>query len=442
MEELKCVSCSGKVDINEELMIGVCEYCGTEQPLPEEIIQSIEKKKKEQQAQAAAERRDKIKKKIKKIMKIIIPSLAVLIAFIIIFSKVILPSVKYNNAMNYYNDKNYIKAAVLFTELEGYKDSSSMNKESNYLQAEMYFNAKNYTDAIPLFDKLGTYKDSSSIVTESKYQLAAQYLNEKDYDEAIALFSELGNYKDSVTFIKESKYQQANNYIYDKKYREASNIYLELGNYKDSEKLFKKYNLFDLKKGEIIYYGNYEQDNNTANGKEAIQWLVLSVEKNKALLISYMCIDCKKYNENNTSVTWETCTLRKWLNTDFLNNAFTIDEQKKIITTTLKNVNNPVYEGIGGKDTKDKIFFLGIYDFKYITSPNYILAESTAYAISKGANVNYKTNKSWWWLRSPGKDNKKAAGVYVGRQGSIEHFGYDIIDSEGTVRPVFWLKLD
>ncbi|NMC57170.1 MAG: hypothetical protein GYA50_08125 [Eubacteriaceae bacterium] len=42
MEELKCISCGGKVDINEDLMIGVCEYCGTEQALPEDVIENIE----------------------------------------------------------------------------------------------------------------------------------------------------------------------------------------------------------------------------------------------------------------------------------------------------------------------------------------------------------------------------------------------------------------
>jgi len=401
MEELKCVSCGGKVDINkvdinEELMIGICQYCGTEQPLPEEIIKNIKQKKKELQTQATAERRDKFKKKIKKVMKIIIPSLAVLIAFIIIFLKVILPSFRYNNAMNYYNDKNYIKAAVLFTELEDYKDSSSMNKESNYLQAEMYFNAKNYTNAIILFDKLGTYKDSNSMVTECNYMIANQYLENKQYRNAILLFEKLGSYKDSSA-------------------------------------LFNKYKLYELNIGDIVYYGKYEQDNNLNNGKEPIQWTVLAVDENKALLISCMGLDNKSYDTTNSTVTWETCTLRKWLNNNFLNAAFTSNEQKRIVSIKLKTEDSYKYNLNGGNDTIDKVFLLSGREVTlYFPEEKDRILTVTEYAYN--LDEHYKPNHTFqWWLRttSTGVDLEGDIGYYVG-------------DNEYVfaVRPAIWIKLD
>ena len=48
---------------------------------------------------------------------------------------------------------------------------------------------------------------------------------------------------------------------------------------------------------------------------EPIKWRILSVdENNNALLLADKGLDCKPYNENEEDVTWETCSLRTWLN--------------------------------------------------------------------------------------------------------------------------------
>ncbi len=41
-----------------------------------------------------------------------------------------------------------------------------------------------------------------------------------------------------------------------------------------------------LRPEDILRFGRYEQDNTFSNGVEDIEWYVLSVEDNKALLIS------------------------------------------------------------------------------------------------------------------------------------------------------------
>jgi hypothetical protein len=55
-----------------------------------------------------------------------------------------------------------------------------------------------------------------------------------------------------------------------------------------------------------------------------------------------MCLDAKPYNEEDTSITWENCTLRKWLNDTFYNTAFTDSEKTKIVESTI--VNEDKYE--------------------------------------------------------------------------------------------------
>lgn len=76
-----------------------------------------------------------------------------------------------------------------------------------------------------------------------------------------------------------------------------------------------------------IIFGVYEQDGDLTNGPEPIEWEVLGTDSNGTLLVSRYILDCQPYNTEYVDVTWETCSLRAWLNDDFLNTAFTPFEQ-------------------------------------------------------------------------------------------------------------------
>lgn len=94
--------------------------------------------------------------------------------------------------------------------------------------------------------------------------------------------------------------------------------------------------------GNVVTYGHYEQDNDTANGKEPIEWVVLDVQGDKALLISKYGLDVRPYNTEYNHVTWEECTLRTWLNDTFLNAAFTPEGQQGFLLP------GSVFRGRGG----------------------------------------------------------------------------------------------
>ena len=104
---------------------------------------------------------------------------------------------------------------------------------------------------------------------------------------------------------------------------------------------------------DCIYFGNYYQSNSST--KEPIKWRVLSVNGNDAFLLADQNLDAKPYNEEDTDVTWATCTLRTWLNDAFLNTAFTSAEQAAIKNTTVVNDDNPYYGTEGGENTTDKV---------------------------------------------------------------------------------------
>lgn len=96
-------------------------------------------------------------------------------------------------------------------------------------------------------------------------------------------------------------------------------------------------------------------------------------------------------------VNWENCSLREWLNGDFINSAFTSDEQNKINKTYVYTPDvtvKPVDEGVNmlmsytmscGEDTMDKVFVLSEDECN-----KYLPASS-----DRGCG-------SSWWLRSNG----------------------------------------
>ena len=196
--------------------------------------------------------------------------------------------------------------------------------------------------------------------------------------------------------------------------------------------------------GNILQFGQYPQG---ANGEvRPLSWRVLDVRNGMALLITEKLIDCVKYNETKTDVTWETTTLRKWMNSDFINKAFSNDQQTQIITFNNSNPNNPRKHTIGGNATQDKLFALTINDAnKYFLDENDRMAAVTEYAVKQGCYVSNSYSlpngdkPGWWWLRSPGENSIHAARVLD--NGEIGLYGYFVNHGSGSVRPAFWLKL-
>ena len=212
--------------------------------------------------------------------------------------------------------------------------------------------------------------------------------------------------------------------------------------------------------GSIVTFGRYEQDGNEENGPEEIEWIVLDVQDGKVLLLSRYGLEVKPYNTEHTKhteVTWETCTLRAWLNSDFLNKAFSAEEQSAILTTEVDNSGAQGYSKwstSGGNNTQDKIFLLSYAEAnRYLgvtfEDRNNTLSRvaPTDYAIKTGAwtSDSYQTADGkpagWWWLRSPGSDLVPGSAAGVDYDGSIYSDVVCHVDST-VVRPAFWLDLN
>ena len=231
------------------------------------------------------------------------------------------------------------------------------------------------------------------------------------------------------------------------------------------------FELSSSKIGDTFSFGRYEQDNNFSNGKEEIEWIVLKKEDNRVLAISKFALDCVKYNteenitencpysfvldwrkynteENITETSileyvewctaWDSSALNKWLNNDFVMEAFNSSEYQVI-----------------DKDSHDEVVFLLNEDevaecFKF---PNERACSPTKYAVARGvflylpgkySKYNDKTKDSRpscsWWLKPKSEDNNGWLVVpAVHFDGEIYHYNVDY-DYVG-VRPVVWIHL-
>ena len=196
-----------------------------------------------------------------------------------------------------------------------------------------------------------------------------------------------------------------------------------------------------LEIGDTVILGTYEQDNDISNGKEEIEWVILAKEGDKALVISKYALDSQPYNTVVDEVTWETCSLRKWMNETFIKNAFNSDEQEKILTTTVTADKNPYYDTTSpGNDTTDKVFLLSVPEVEnYFSSDKERMCEVTEYAESQLHTTSNFKGFWTWWLRSPSYDNTKAA--LVDNSGSCVSAGIIVNYYHYGIRPAMWIKL-
>lgn len=189
---------------------------------------------------------------------------------------------------------------------------------------------------------------------------------------------------------------------------------------------------------DCVYFGNYIQKDTNGDGKvtdedekQPIKWRVLSVEEDgTALLLADKLLDMQPFDKNG-KIDWEECTLRTWLNSTFLNAAFTEAEQEAIAETEL--------ETESAATVTDNIYLLSLEE---VSNPEYgfhplIDCESNT---RKAEGTDLSVFNNIWWLRTPHKE-EHASWVY-----SIDSQGTNriiVVGAENSlwIRPALRLKL-
>ena len=198
----------------------------------------------------------------------------------------------------------------------------------------------------------------------------------------------------------------------------------------------------NIKVGDVVNFGHYEQDNNYNNGSEPIQWRVLDIDYNsgRALLLSVYGLETMAYHWDAAPVTWENSSLRQYLNSNFYKGVFSDTERPQIEKTRNSNPPSPSYGTYGGNDTFDYVFLLSINEARYyFPSEGSRKASPTQLARAHGAYGTADVNCAWWWLRSPGQKTNCASSI--NSIGVLLDTGPVVSDVTGMIRPAIWVNL-
>ena len=234
----------------------------------------------------------------------------------------------------------------------------------------------------------------------------------------------------------------------------------------------------------FLIFGNYEQDGDDSNGPEPIEWEVLETNETGVLLVSRYILDSRQYDPSMSAVSWGSSDLRYWLNTDFLNTAFTLKEQQSILEITSPADTNEYYSTDAGNDTNEKVTILSVkdvinnYEFgiweeeRIFGICDKLIVPATAYAVSQGVltetitedyasgdemhrflndnlfkssqieaflKENVNKTAAQWWLRTPG--NKQMVACTVSIYGRAGYFYGQYVNKEGIgVRPAIYIE--
>ena len=190
--------------------------------------------------------------------------------------------------------------------------------------------------------------------------------------------------------------------------------------------------------GEELRLGSYCYD---ASGQtQDLVWQVLDIIEDRALIISREVLMFKRFHKDWGRMTWEECSLRKWLNEDFLQAAFTEEERQRIICRTIRNKENDLFGTDAGPDTEDYVFLLSMEEAReYYTSDEERKAMATPHAAAE-AGLAGDAETVPWRLRTPGYKGG-CYNAYIRENGMINTHGC-FNDQDGFgIRPAMWIKL-
>lgn len=112
--------------------------------------------------------------------------------------------------------------------------------------------------------------------------------------------------------------------------------------------------------GDYVYFG--------WRNKESMRWRVLRNDGKNLLLLSDRTIGSMPYHDVSTlgdfEYTYESATIRKWLNDDFIKQTFTAKEREYLLKNRVSNGDSN-YAGVAsGPDTEDEVYMLSYNEMR------------------------------------------------------------------------------
>ncbi len=334
-------------------------------------------------------------------------------------------------------------------QLKSEQDQRKINATDKAYQSAIDLrDAGQYDAAISMFESIVPYRDTDIQIVETKYLKGLSLLKGQKYAEALSIFLDIGDAKECQAEIKETYYYLGLEYLEQKNWDSAIDALTKAGDYSDAQEKIafaegKKaaYEAIKLNfsAGETITFGLYEQDGDSSDGPEPIEWVVLESNDNQCMMISKKAIECGKYQDHNTVstvVTWEDSDIRKYLNADFYNNAFSLEDRNYVLLTAVDNSRAQWPAGMDSATsdptTNDYVFLLSYQEVnQYFPEESNRICELTPYVITKGVD-------DFLFLRTCKSNN----GYTLSSQLSLENgkIYSSGLNSVRAFRPVIWFN--
>ncbi len=183
--------------------------------------------------------------------------------------------------------------------------------------------------------------------------------------------------------------------------------------------------------GDTYTFGNY--------GEGDISWIILDIDGDNVMLLSEYAIENKPFNDEWVETSWEDCSVRSWLNSEFIDSAFTEDERAMICDTDVISSANPEFGIQSGEDTVDKVFLLSVDEFESLVPEEYRCCLVTDYAWRNNVCRYSPDNYCDWFLRTPGTSERVV--VYVTYNGAAYTPGHDVSFGVSGLRPAMWINI-
>lgn len=214
------------------------------------------------------------------------------------------------------------------------------------------------------------------------------------------------------------KYEEAREHMRSgspEKITAARETFLSLGDFQGSPAMVRKCDtLLSFQPGNTVTFGSWDGT--------PIRWRVCGSNGKMRMLLAEGIVLERPYNDLRVDTYWQDTSLRKWLNSDFLQEAFTREQRAMILPTRRSNEANSCFFTNAGLPTMDKVFVLSHREL------DSCLPDPADRALGR-----------WWWLRTPG-DNLLSVEA-VDESGEAYLHGVNVNYAAGGVRPALWVLL-
>jgi len=218
-----------------------------------------------------------------------------------------------------------------------------------------------------------------------------------------------------------------------------------------------------LKGSEVTHYETNSSGHYKWTDKETyhyfkyqpVRWRVLNISGSTAIAISNRAFDCKRFNDTDTTVTWQTCTLREWLNSDAVDMLFTDTEKACVPEAAVENLKNHYFGTDCGPTTYDRLYVLSeseVFSMQTAKDYGFYMGDGiddparrfkpTMWAMAKGcwiANAEGYLGNTFWFMRSSGYTPYNV--TYICEFGYIYNRGTLVFCDDAGIVPVMRIDL-